>query len=69
MIFGKNINQDESNDMLDCMISLIIDRELIHSNPNNFHPWNTLPSDDIWRKFLSEYLSYMSNDQQMPLNP
>ena len=37
MIFGKNLNQDESDDMLDCMKPLIIDRALIHSNPNNFY--------------------------------
>ena len=47
MIFGKNLDQDESNDMLDYMKALIIEAELIRSNPDNFHLANTQSSDDI----------------------
>ena len=47
MIFGKNLDLGEPNDMLDHMLPLIIEAELIRSNSNNFQCPNTHPSDDI----------------------
>ena len=46
-IFGNNLDQYESNDMLDHMHPFIAEGELNRSNPNNFQLQNTRPSGDI----------------------